>query len=260
MRVWKAHVGRAILYLLDTNDPANPPVARGITSQLYGGGPEVRLEQEIVLGIGGWRLLRALGIDPEVCHLNEGHSAFMVLERAADYMKTTGHPFDVALQVTRSGNLFTTHTPVAAGFDRFPADTIKHISEATHRSNCTSPSMTFWPLVGKIPEDENEPFNMAYLAIHGSGAINGVSRLHGEVSRSIFQPLFPGWPEDEIPIGHVTNGIHVPTWDSSACDALWTKHCGKGLWLDETHATRKRRSGTLPMKNYGPRDKVRGQH
>jgi glycogen phosphorylase len=236
MRAWKAHVGRTMLYLLDTNDPANPPVARGITSQLYGGGPQVRLDQEIVLGIGGWRLLRALGIDPEVCHLNEGHSAFMVLERTADYMKMTGYPFDVALQVTRSGNLFTTHTPVAAGFDRFSPDTIQHYLGGYAQEQLHIPLHDLLALGRQNPEDENEPFNMAYLAVHGSGAINGVSRLHGEVSRSIFQPLFPGWPENEIPIGHVTNGIHVPTWDSSACDALWTKHCGKGLWTDETHA------------------------
>ena len=119
LRAWQVQVGRATLYLLDSNDAANVPSHRGITSELYGGGPELRLVQEIVLGIGGWRLLGELGIQPDVCHLNEGHAAFAVLERARDFMRETGEPFEVALAVTRAGNLFTTHTAVAAGFDRF---------------------------------------------------------------------------------------------------------------------------------------------
>src|SRR5208282_5464627 len=119
LRTWQAQVGRLKLYLLDSNDPANAPAFRGITSELYGGGPELRLAQELALGIGGWRFLRALGIKPEVCHLNEGHAAFAVLERARSFMEDSGQPFEVALAVTRAGNLFTTHTPVAAGFDRF---------------------------------------------------------------------------------------------------------------------------------------------
>ena len=119
LRAWQVQVGRVKLYLLDTNDAANFPAHRGITSELYGGGPELRLKQELMLGIGGWRLLRALGIQPEVCHLNEGHAAFAVLERARNFMEDTGHPFEVALAVTRAGNIFTTHTAVAAGFDRF---------------------------------------------------------------------------------------------------------------------------------------------
>lgn len=120
LRAWQAQVGRVKLYLLDSNDPANLPVHRGITGELYGGGPELRLKQEIALGLGGWRLLRALGIQPEVCHLNEGHAALAVLERARGFMEDARQPFDVALTVTRAGNVFTTHTPVAAGFDRFP--------------------------------------------------------------------------------------------------------------------------------------------
>ena len=119
IRAWQAQVGRRMLYLLDANDPANLPEYRGITSELYGGGPELRLVQELVLGIGGWRLLRALGMQPEVCHLNEGHAAFAVLERAHAHMQDSGQPFAVALEITRAGNLFTTHTPVEAGFDRF---------------------------------------------------------------------------------------------------------------------------------------------
>jgi hypothetical protein len=128
LRAWQVQVGRVQLYLLDSNDLANLPAHRGITSELYGGGPELRLKQELVLGIGGWRLLNALGIKPEVCHLNEGHAAFAVLERARTFMGETGQPFEVALAVTRAGNLFTTHTPVAAGFDRFsPALTEQYL-------------------------------------------------------------------------------------------------------------------------------------
>src|ERR1700723_2299812 len=122
IRTWQVEVGRAKLYLLDTNDPANVPEYRGITSELYGGGPDLRIRQEMLLGIGGWRLLRALGIHAEVCHLNEGHAAFGVLERAASYMEESGHAFPAALAVTRAGNLFTTHTAFEAGFDRFPVD------------------------------------------------------------------------------------------------------------------------------------------
>src|ERR1700686_3374384 len=119
VRAWQVQIGRRALYLLDTNDPANVPADRGITSELYGGGPEVRLKQELVLGIGGWRLLRAMGVDAEVCHLNEGHAAFAGIERARSYMIDQRLPFDLALTVTRAGNVFTTHTPVEAGFDRF---------------------------------------------------------------------------------------------------------------------------------------------
>src|SRR5208337_5132715 len=119
LRAWQVQAGRVKLYLLDSNDAANIPVHRGITSELYGGGPELRLKQELLLGIGGWRLLRALGVQPEVCHLNEGHAAFAVLERARNWMEENGQPLEVALAVTRAGNLFTTHTAVDAGFDRF---------------------------------------------------------------------------------------------------------------------------------------------
>jgi glycogen phosphorylase len=231
LRAWQAQVGRVKLYLLDSNDPANPPLARGITSQLYGGGPELRLTQEMVLGIGGWRMLRALGLNPEVCHLNEGHAALAVLERAADFMQATRQPFVVALAVTRAGNLFTTHTPVAAGFDQFAPDLIRQYLGAYAQTQLGLPLRDLLALGRQNPEDENEPFNMAYLATRASGAVNGVSRLHGQVSRRIFQLLFPRWPQAEVPVGHVTNGIHVPTWDSSASDALWTKYCGQARWL-----------------------------
>jgi glycogen phosphorylase len=234
IRAWQVQVGRVKLYLLDSNDAANFPVHRGITSELYGGGPELRLKQELLLGIGGWRLLRALGVRPEVCHLNEGHAAFAVLERARTFMEETGQPFDVALAVTRAGNLFTTHTPVAAGFDRFAPALMEQYLRRYAKERLGVALHDVLALGRQNPADPSEYFNMAYLAIRGSGAVNGVSRLHGEVSRRLFLPLFPRWPEDDIPIGHVTNGVHMPTWDSAAADDLWTETGGKDRWLEPT--------------------------
>jgi glycogen phosphorylase len=234
LRTWQVQVGRVKLYLLDSNDLANLPAHRGITSELYGGGPELRLKQELLLGIGGWRLLAALGIHPEVCHLNEGHAAFAVLERARSFMDETGQPFEVALAVTRAGNLFTTHTAVAAGFDRFaPALIEQYLSGyAEHKLGITIHDLL--ALGRRNREDSSESFNMAYLAIHGSGAVNGVSRLHGKVSRKLFEPLFPDWPQDEVPVGHVTNGVYMPSWDSAPADDLWTEACGKDRWRRTT--------------------------
>jgi starch phosphorylase len=205
-------------------------VHRGITSELYGGGPELRLQQEMVLGMGGWRLLRALGLQPEVCHLNEGHAAFAVLERARDFMVESGQSFEVALAVTRAGNLFTTHTAVDAGFDRFaPALIEQYFDNYVKGLGITLHELL--ALGRHNPSDATEPFNMAYLAIRGSGAVNGVSRLHGRVSRHLFQPLFPNYPHTEVPVGHITNGVHMPTWDSAEADELWTEACGKDRWL-----------------------------
>jgi glycogen phosphorylase len=231
LRAWQAKVGRVKLYLLDSNDAANFPARRGITSELYGGGPELRLQQEMLLGIGGWRLLRALGLEPEICHLNEGHAAFAVLERARAFMEETGQPFEAALAVTRAGNLFTTHTAVAAGFDRFAPALIEQYLGGYAEKKLAIALYDLLALGRQNPANSSEPFNMAYLAIHGSGAVNGVSRLHGQVSRRLFLPLFPRWPEDEIPIGHVTNGVHMPTWDSAPADDLWTETCKKDRWL-----------------------------
>jgi starch phosphorylase len=231
LRAWQAKVGRVNLYLLDSNDAANYPVHRGITSELYGGGPELRLKQEMLLGIGGWRLLRALGIQPEICHLNEGHAAFAVLERARSFMDETGQPFGAALAATRAGNLFTTHTAVAAGFDRFDPRLIGQYLGGYAEKKLGIELHDLLALGRQNPADSSEPFNMAYLAIRGSGAVNGVSRLHGEVSRRLFLPLFPRWPQDEVPIRHVTNGVHMPTWDSAPADDIWTEHCKKSRWL-----------------------------
>jgi starch phosphorylase len=233
LRCWEVSVGRTKLYLLDTNDFANSAAHRGITSELYGGDSEMRLKQEIVLGIGGWRLLRALGLQPEVCHLNEGHAAFATLERARFYMEDHGKPFDLAMNVTRAGNIFTTHTAVAAGFDRFGPELIRKYLSHYAQDELAIPIDDLLAMGRQNRDDDSEYFNMAWLAVRSSGQINGVSKLHGQVSRHIFQALFPRWPQTEIPIGSVTNGIHVPTWDSAAADALWTTACGKKRWRED---------------------------
>jgi starch phosphorylase len=231
LRAWEVQVGRRKLYLLDSNDAANYPAHRGITSELYGGGLELRLKQELLLGMGGWRLLRAIGIQPDVCHLNEGHAAFAILERARHFMEDFDQPFEVALSATRAGNLFTTHTAVDDGFDRFEPALIEQYLGLYAKKHLGISLRDLLALGRQNPDDSSESFNMAYLAVHGSGAVNGVSRLHGKVSRNLFEPLFPRWPEDEVPISHVTNGVHMPTWDSAAADDLWTKACGKNRWL-----------------------------
>lgn len=244
LRVWEVTAGRVKLYLLDSNTPVNNPVDRGLTGELYGGGPEIRLQQEMILGIAGWRVLRELGLRPDVCHLNEGHAAFAVLERARSFMDDHGVDFELALTATRPGNLFTTHTPVDAGFDRFAPELMMEYLD----SYATGLGIDLERLLalgrpprwsgagaadaGAVAAAADESFNMAYLAIQGSGAVNGVSRLHGEVSRGLFQRLFPRLPRHEVPVGHVTNGVHVPSWDSPEADALWTTYCGKERWLD----------------------------
>ena len=234
LRAWQVQVGRLKLYLLDSNDAANYPAHRGITSELYGGGPQLRLKQEMLLGIGGWRLLGALNIKPEVCHLNEGHAAFAVLERARSFMQAGEQPFDVALATTRAGNLFTTHTAVAAGFDRFEPALIEQYLGRYAKEKLGIQVEDLLALGRQNPGDASETFNMAYLAVRGSGSVNGVSRLHGKVSRHLFGPLFPRWSTEEVPISHVTNGVHMPTWDSASADNLWTAACGKERWLGKT--------------------------
>jgi len=234
VRAWQVTVGKVKLYLLDSNDLANYPAHRGITSELYGGDSELRLKQELILGICGWRLLNTLGIKPEICHLNEGHAAFAILERACSFMKETGVSFEEALTVTRAGNLFTTHTAVPAGFDFFSPLLMEQYFGKYVQNNLGISFKDFLALGRRNPEDGSEYFNMAYLALRGSGAINGVSQLHGKVSRGIFQSLFSRWPEEEVPVGYVTNGVHMPSWDSIAADELWAHVCGKARWLGTT--------------------------
>lgn len=230
IRVWHAKVGKIQLFLLDSNDPLNSLRDRSITANLYPGGHEQRLMQEIVLGIGGWGVLEAMGIPPQVCHLNEGHAAFVILARAISVMETMEVSFSVALRATRSGNIFTTHTPVEAAFDRYEPHLIRPYAEyLAERVNV--PVSQLMALGRRDPSDWQEPFNMAYLAMRGSGWVNGVSALHGQVSRNIFRPLFPRWPSADVPVGYITNGVHVPSWDSSIADALWTRLGGKKRWI-----------------------------
>lgn len=231
LRSWKVQVGRLMLLLLDSNDAANIPRHRGITSELYGGDKELRLAQELVLGIGGWRLLQAIDFHPEVIHLNEGHSAFAILERAAHFMDQNGQNFEDALASTRAGNIFTTHTGVAAGFDCFSARFIEEYM-GTYAQERLKISMHDFLALGRVnPDDPSECFNLANLAIKGCGQINGVSKVHQQVSKGLFAPLFQRWPFAEIPVGVVTNGVHMPTWDSAEADRFWTETCGKNRWL-----------------------------
>jgi len=186
--------------------------------------------QEIVLGIGGWRLIEALGLEIDICHLNEGHAAFVTLERARCYMEKQQVDFWDALWATRPGNVFTTHTPVAAGFDTFPRDLLAKYGAVYTESLGVEPEELV-ALGRRNGQDSNEPFNMAYLAARTCGKMNGVSRLHGEISQGIFQDLYPRWPKCQVPVSYVTNGVHVPSWDSPWADEIWTDTCGKDRWL-----------------------------
>src|ERR671924_1051568 len=234
LRVWQVQVGRVRLFLLDSNDPLNSAADRGITSKLYDGRREIRLLQEMVLGIGGWRVRKALRIPVEVCHLNEGHAAFVVLERVRSFMQQTRQSFPTAWWATRAGNVFTTHTPVSAGFDTWHPELIgRYFRE--YLNSWDMPLAQLLALGRQAPDNPDEYFNMAILALRGSTAVNGVSQLHGSVSRRIFQPLFPGWPVQEVPVGAITNGVHVSSWESEWADALWTSAAGEGRWLGSLH-------------------------
>ena len=238
LRAWRVVVGRTVLYLLDSNDPINGPVDRGITGKLYGGGSEIRLMQEIALGVGGWRLIGALHPEIEICHLNEGHTAFVVLERARQFAQRHRLSFTEALWATRAGNVFTSHTPVDAGFDCFPIDLLARYGQAWAAGELDLAEI--WKLGLDDDRVPGGTFNMAYLVAHGALLKFGVSRLHGAVSRRIFQPLYPRWPELEVPFDHITNGIHVPTWDSAAADEIWTAACGKDRWRRQPEDMRER--------------------
>jgi glycogen phosphorylase len=231
LRTWQVQVGRTNLYLLDSNDLMNDAADRSIISRLYDDQPEFRLIQEMILGIGGWRLLNLLGLQPDVCHTNEGHAAFSILERARDFMKKNEVTFPVALWATRAGNVFTTHTAVAAGFDTYPRELIERYFKGYAASLGISLNQLL--AIGRTnPSGAQDRFNMAVLAMRGSSCINGVSRLHGSVSRRLFQPVFPRWPEIEVPVEHITNGVHMPSWDSQKADEYWTRNAGKGCWYE----------------------------
>jgi starch phosphorylase len=224
-QVWKIQVGRVPLYMLDTNIAPNSAADQNITDQLYGGNVEMRLQQEMILGIGGIRALHALGIEPTLCHMNEGHSAFLALERIRQLMEKQGIDFPTAREACAAGNLFTTHTPVPAGFDVFEADMLRHYFEAYVQKL----GLSFEEFVGMgrvNPHDGGEKFNMAILALKNSRHCNGVSKLHGAVTRKMLRSLFPGYPEEEIPVSHVTNGIHVRSFISQEMSAVLDFYLG----------------------------------
>ena len=230
-RIWQVQVGRIPLYLLDTNVVRNSAADRRITGALYGGDREIRIQQEIILGIGGLRALKTLGISPTVCHMNEGHSAFLGLERTRVLMEEQSLPYFEARQIAAAGNVFTTHTPVAAGFDRF--DT--WLMEKYFRDYSAQLGLSFEQLLGigrQNHSDAGEPFNMAFLAARLSSCTNAVSRLHGEVTRKMAQPIWNGYPLSEVPIGYVTNGIHARTWTSMEMSRLLDRYLGP-RWADE---------------------------
>lgn len=230
-RVWQAQVGRVTLYLLDSNDPWNDAVDRGITAKLYGGASELRLTQEMALGIAGWRVVEALELPVDVCHLNEGHASFAAIERARVFRDRNNCDFWEALWATRAGNVFTTHTPVAAAFDTFRPGLILKFGQQYIRSLGVTPEELGH--LAWLPGVRLAPVSMAYIAARTCSHINAVSELHGHVSRNIFATLYPRWPIPHVPIVHVTNGVHMPSWDSPAADELWTQACGPGRWRRE---------------------------
>ncbi len=226
-QVWRAQVGRIPLILLDTNIAANAAPDQDISDELYGGDKEMRIRQELLLGVGGLRALDALGIRPTVCHMNEGHSAFLAIERARALMEAHGLSFEEARLAAEAGNVFTTHTPVPAGIDVFPVSLVQvYLKPYADRMHVPIEKLIE---VGRGGQDE---FSMAVLAIRMANRINGVSRLHGLVSRRMFAPLWPGTPVEEVPIGHITNGIHARSWISYDIATLYDRYLGP-RWTED---------------------------
>jgi starch phosphorylase len=217
IQVWQVRAGRVSLYLMDTNVEQNAAWDRDLSARLYGGDQETRVRQEMVLGLGGVRVLRALGIQPAAWHLNEGHSAFLVLERLRELVQA-GTPFDPAVKQVRRATLFTTHTPVPAGHDAFPFSLIDEYFGH------------FWQEIGMDRQqfmalgEHDGRFNMTVLALRMAGASNGVSQLHGQVSRSMWQGVWPGRPVDQVPIGAITNGVHAPSWISTQLKEVFAQY------------------------------------
>ncbi len=230
-QVWRARVGRVPLYLLDTNIPVNRPEDRDITDQLYGGDREMRIKQEIMLGIGGYRALQALGLVPTVYHMNEGHAAFLALEQVRQIMETDHLSFPEAREAAMASLVFTTHTPVAAGHDYFPAD-LMHRYFADYARSLGLSLHDFLALGRQDPDNHGENFCMTILALRMAAHTNGVSRLHGQVSRQMWQGLWPGLPEAEIPIVHITNGVHFQSWISLEMKQLYDRYLGP-RWREE---------------------------
>jgi starch phosphorylase len=233
-KVWRVKVGRCDLFLLDSDVEGNTPEDREMTSRLYGGDGRVRVHQELLLGVGGLRALKALGITPGVLHLNEGHSGFAVLEAIRQRMEEEGISFDTAVPQVAREVVFTTHTPVPAGHDRFDADLIEeHLGPLREALGLSKKN--FMALGRENPESD-ERFCMTVLGLKLSRRANAVSSLHGEVSRAMWTGLFPGKPEDEVPIGHITNGVHAPTWLAPQMFRLYDRHLGTGWHLRSSEA------------------------
>lgn len=229
--IWKVQVGRIPLYLLDAHLPENHPDDREITAQLYSAEPDMRIRQEKFLGIGGPRALKALGINPSTFHMNEGHAAFQALERIRDAMQTRGISFDEAKILTTAGNVFTTHTPVPAGNDRFEVTQMEHFFSEYY----TELGLSWEKFLGLGREDETnhaEPFCMTVLALKLSAHANGVSQLHGHTSRDMWKNIWPAAPIDEIPIHSITNGIHIRSWLSGELATLFDRYLGVRWWKD----------------------------
>lgn len=224
-QVWRVQVGRVSLYLLDTNLPSNAPEDQDITDQLYGGDRETRIKQEIMLGIGGYRALQAVGIQPAVCHINEGHAAFLSLERCRMLMQAHGLSFAEAREAAMAGTVFTTHTPVPAGNDYFvPALMDKYFADYYKEMGLSR--QEFLGLGRQNPYNDFEDFCMTVLALHMAAYSNGVSRLHGAVSRKMWQGIWPGIPVEDVPITSVTNGVHAPSWISRDMAGLFDRYIG----------------------------------
>ncbi|MDG3007031.1 alpha-glucan family phosphorylase [Paludisphaera mucosa] len=224
-RLWRVEVGRTLLLLLDSNVAENNENDRQLTARLYGGDARTRIRQELLLGVGGVRAIRALGIRPSVLHLNEGHSAFATLEKIRELMEETGLPFGEVQRDVAQMTVFTTHTPVAAGHDRFPAQLVEeHLGKIREALNLSYDD--FMGLGRVYPHDLNELFCMTVLALKLSRYANGVSALHGVVSRRMWHPLYANVPEEQVPIGHITNGVHVQTWVAPQMSMLFNRHLG----------------------------------
>ncbi|MGQ9627891.1 MAG: alpha-glucan family phosphorylase [Anaerolineae bacterium] len=230
-QIWQVQVGRIPVYLLDTNLEENSQEDQDITDQLYGGDMEMRIKQEIMLGIGGVRALETLGMRPTVCHLNEGHSAFLALERIRILMEENDLSFSEAREVATAGNIFTTHTPVPAGIDRFPPFLMdKYFGDYYPKLGLSR--QEFLALGRQNPYDDNEPFNMAILALRLSAQANGVSQLHGAVARHMWQGVWPGVPDGEVPITAINNGVHPRAWISNEMASLLDRYLGP-RWLED---------------------------
>jgi starch phosphorylase len=222
-QVWRAQVGRVKLYLLDADVESNDDELRAVTDRLYGGGAEHRVRQEILLGVGGVRALDALGVDTQVFHTNEGHAGFLGLERIRRLISTQGLSWEEAIEAVRAGTVFTTHTPVPAGIDRFSRELMETYF-GTWADECGVTVNTLMSL-GHLPgDDPGDAFNMAVMGLRLAGKSNGVSKLHGRTSREMFQNMWPHVPTEEVPIGSITNGVHGRTWVSSQMDDLYSKY------------------------------------